>query len=110
MRISKSLLILVIFVLTASSEVSCRGAKYWAAYIPNEGSISIAIELVSTHAFLAEYDRFAVLVENGTEILRRKLFPDSGAMHHRTYIDVAQTDICSKGTSTRGSWILMPER
>lgn len=78
MRINKALLILAVLVLSASSEVSCQGAKYWAAYIPNEGSISIAIELVSTHAFLAEYDQFAVLVENGREIIRRKLFPDSG--------------------------------
>jgi hypothetical protein len=78
MRISKALLTLVILVLTASSEVSCGRTKHWAAYIPNEGSISIGIELISTHAFLAEYDRFAVLVENGREIIRRKLFPDSG--------------------------------
>ena len=78
MRISKALLTLVILVLTASSELSCRGAKHWAAYIPNEGSISIGIELISTHAFLAEYNRFAVLVENGREIIRTKLFPDSG--------------------------------
>ena len=70
--------ILVILVLTASSQVSCRGSKYWAVYTPKEGSISIAVELVNTHAFLAEYDRFAVLVENGREVLRKKLFPDTG--------------------------------
>jgi len=64
--------------LVAYLQVSCRGAKYWAVYEPHEGSISIVVELVSTHAFLAEYDRFAVLVQNGREVLRKKLFPDSG--------------------------------
>ena len=70
--------LLIIIARTACLQVSCRGAKHWAAYNPQEGGISIAIELVNIHAFLAEYDRFAVLVEDGKEILRKKLFPDSG--------------------------------
>jgi hypothetical protein len=69
--------ILVILFLTAFFH-ECRGAEHRAAYMPEAGSILLVVELVSTHAFLAEYDRFAVLVQKEKEICRRKLFPDSG--------------------------------
>lgn len=57
---------------------SCSGSKHFAEHKLPEGQISIAIEIVCTHAFLAEYDRFAILLEDGKEILRKKLFPDTG--------------------------------
>jgi hypothetical protein len=78
MRISKALLILVILALNASLQISCRDVKHWATYTPHAGGPSIAVELVSIHAFLAEYDRFAVIMEDGKEVVRKKLFPDSG--------------------------------
>jgi hypothetical protein len=75
LRISR---LLIILGLIAASPVSCREAKGSAVYTPKEGTSSIAVELVSTHAFFAEYDRFVFLVENGRKFLRRKLSPDTG--------------------------------
>ncbi len=59
-------------------QIGCRGTKYVAEFISKDNRITIAVELVSIHAFLAEYDRFAILVVNGKEVIRKKLFPDSG--------------------------------
>jgi hypothetical protein len=52
--------------------------KPLAAYTPKDSKITIAMGLVHTHALLAEYARFAILVENGKEISRRRLFEDTG--------------------------------
>jgi len=74
-----SVFMLFALVFTVSLQISCSNtSRFLATYTPEESNISIAVELVSTHAFLAEYDRFAVLLENGREVRRAKLFPDSG--------------------------------
>lgn len=68
----------IILAIISIFMTSCTGSKHLAEYKLPEGQISISMELVCPHAFLAEYDRFAVLLEDGKEILRKKLFPDTG--------------------------------
>lgn len=69
----------ILFGIIALSLLSCRsGRNYSAVYTPKEGSISIVMELVKSHPFLSENERYIILMENGKEIVRKKLFPDTG--------------------------------
>jgi len=71
-------LVSVTLLLASLLQLGCRGAKHRAEYISKGDKMIIAVEIVPKHTFLAEYDRFAILVVNGKEVVRSKLFPDSG--------------------------------
>jgi hypothetical protein len=78
MKLQKQILFATILAIIPIFMASCSGTKFFAEHKLPESQISIAMEIVCTHAFLAEYDRFAVLLENGKEIFRKKLDSDSG--------------------------------
>jgi hypothetical protein len=93
---------------------ACTGADHRASYSNKAQGVTIAIELFTTHPFLAEYDRVLVLSSHGKDIARQKLFPDTGGYSSsnlyrcgptkymlKGYFDVWVIDITS-GTITEG--------
>src|SRR5262249_41956323 len=58
--------------------VSCARAQERALVHVPGSSVVIAIERVSPHAVLAEYDRTVTIEINGRPAARQTLFPDSG--------------------------------
>lgn len=78
MKFYKYILFTMMLAIIPIFMVSCAGSKHFAEHKLPEGQTAIAMEIICTHAFLAEYDRFAILLEDGKEILRKKLYPDTG--------------------------------
>jgi len=59
--------------------VSCSGGiDRIATYEMENGEYSISLELFHSGLILAEYERDLVIAHNGVEIIRKRLFPDTG--------------------------------
>ena len=73
MRMKKYLVVLILLLIGCSNEPDHR-----ASYIEVGGKFTISLELFHIHPYLAEYERELVILNNGKEQNRKRLFPDTG--------------------------------
>jgi hypothetical protein len=81
-----TIFVLITVSLFTLSIMACGGTIHRAEYVQKDRIATIAVELLSSHPFLAEYDRFVVLTLNGKEVSRKNFSLKLAAMRHRTCI------------------------
>jgi len=86
--------IIINFILNFSG---CTNGDYRASYELKNKKITISVELVHLHPFLAEYDRFIILSQQGSETNRQKLFPDTGGYSTANLYRCSQNRYMLKG-------------
>jgi hypothetical protein len=94
----------ILFVVIAFCMSACQAEDRSASYVEASGAVSISLELFHMHPFLAEYERELVLLQDGKELKRKRLFPDTGGYTETNLYKCSNSQYLVKGYFD--SWIV----
>jgi hypothetical protein len=88
-KLKKPILLFIYAVIVSA----CGGKSYpsSASFSVPDMSVSVALERESIHPFLADYDRTLILLVNGREESRMKMFKDTGGYSRTNIFKVSES-------------------